>query len=69
MGLVMLVIQPGIGWCLANPAAMFCVKSGGKSEVRKGPRGEYGVCILRDGRVVDEWTYFRAMNGKRGNIR
>lgn len=54
---------------LANPAAVFCVKSGGKSEVRKGPRGEYGVCILPDGRVVEEWTYFWAMNGKRGSSR
>ena len=39
-------------------------KSGGKSEIRKGPRGQYGVCLLPDGRVVDEWAYFRAMRGK-----
>jgi len=51
---------------LANPASVFCVQSGGKSEIRQGRRGQYGVCILPDGRVVDEWAYFRAMRGKAG---
>ena len=58
---VMLVISPQGAWALANPASVFCAKSGGKSEIRKGPRGQYGVCRLPDGRVVDEWAYFRAM--------
>jgi putative hemolysin len=39
-----------------NPASVFCVQSGGKSEIRNGPRGQYGVCRLPDGRVVDEWA-------------
>jgi uncharacterized protein len=60
-----LVISPQRAWALANPASVFCAKSGGKSEIRKGPRGQYGVCRLPDGRVVDEWAYFRAMKGKR----
>jgi uncharacterized protein len=51
---------------LANPAAVFCVKSGGKSEIRNGPRGQYGVCRLPTGRVVDEWAYYRRMRGKAG---
>jgi putative hemolysin len=51
---------------LANPASVFCVQSGGKSEIRKGPRGQYGVCRLPDGRVVEEWAYFRQMKGKAG---
>ena len=49
---------------LANPASVFCVKSGGKSEIRTGPRGQYGVCRLPNGRVVEEWSYFRRMKGK-----
>jgi hypothetical protein len=49
----------------ANPASVFCAKSGGKTEIRKGPRGQYGVCRLPNGRVVDEWAYFRAMRAKR----
>lgn len=60
-----LVISPERAWALANPASVFCAQSGGKSEIRKGPRGQYGVCRLPDGRVVDEWAYFRAMKGKR----
>jgi uncharacterized protein len=56
-----LVTGPQSAWALANPASVFCAKSGGKSEIRKGPRGQYGVCLLPDGRVVDEWAYFRTM--------
>jgi putative hemolysin len=62
----MLVISPQRGWALANPASVFCVQSGGKSEIRKSARGQYGVCRLPDGRVVEEWAYFRAMKGSRG---
>jgi putative hemolysin len=51
-------------WALANPASVFCVQSGGKSEIRNGARGQYGVCILPDGRVVEEWAYYRAMKGR-----
>ena len=60
----MLAMSPPGAWALANPASVFCAKSGGKSEIRKGPRGQYGVCRLPDGRVVDEWAYFRAMRGR-----
>jgi uncharacterized protein len=59
-----LMMSPQRAWALANPASVFCAKSGGKSEMRNGPRGQYGVCRLPDGRVVDEWAYFRAMRGK-----
>jgi uncharacterized protein len=62
----MLIVGPQSVWALANPASVFCAKSGGKSEIRKGPRGQYGVCRLPDGRVVEEWAYFRAMRGSRG---
>ena len=59
-----LLATPQSAWALANPASVFCAKSGGKTEIRNGPRGQYGVCRLPDGRVVDEWEYFRAMRGK-----
>ncbi len=52
-----------------RPGCEVAVKSGGKSGMRKGPRGVYGVCRLPDGRVVEEWTYFREMEGKTGNAR
>jgi uncharacterized protein len=62
---VAILMAPQSAWALANPASVFCAKSGGKTEIRKGPRGQYGVCRLPDGRVVDEWAYFRAMRAKR----
>jgi putative hemolysin len=65
--LAMLAIWPEGAWALANPASVFCVQSGGKSEIRNGPRGQYGVCIFPDGRAVEEWAYFRQMKGKSGN--
>ena len=55
----LLLVGQENAWALANPASVFCAKSGGKSEIRKGPRGQYSVCKLPDGRVVDEWAYFR----------
>ena len=61
-----LIMGPQSAWALANPASVFCAKSGGKSEIRRGPRGQYGVCLLPDGRVVDEWAYYRRMRGRTG---
>jgi putative hemolysin len=61
--LAVLIAAPA-AFALANPASVFCVQSGGKSEIRTGAKGQYGVCRLPDGRVVDEWAYFRAMKGK-----
>jgi putative hemolysin len=65
--LAMLAMVPEKAWSLANPASVFCVQSGGRSEIRTGPRGQYGVCRLPDGRVVDEWSYYRAMKRKGGS--
>ncbi|WP_207547906.1 DUF333 domain-containing protein [Mycolicibacterium mucogenicum] len=44
-----------------NPASVYCEKTmGGVSENRKDAQGnEYGVCLLPDGRVVDEWELYR----------
>jgi putative hemolysin len=64
--LALLAIFPERAWALANPASVFCVQSGGKSEIRNGARGQYGVCIFPDGRVEEEWAYFRKMKGKAG---
>lgn len=48
---------------MANPASEFCVKQGGKSEIKKDKVGnEYGVCHLPDGTAVEEWEYFRQHN-------
>ncbi len=47
---------------MANPASEYCIKKGGKLEIRKGEHGEAGYCHLPDGRVVEEWALFRAEN-------
>ena len=67
--LAALLLCPERVWALANPASVFCAQSGGKSEIRKGPRGQYGVCRLPDGSVVDEWAYYRKMHGMTGGTR
>jgi len=63
----LLALYPQRASALANPASVFCAQSGGKSEIRKNARGQYGVCRLPDGRVVDEWKYFRQMKEKAGH--
>jgi putative hemolysin len=45
---------------LANPAAVFCVEQGGRSEIRTADDGsQTGMCILPDGTEVDDWDYYR----------
>jgi len=46
---------------LANPASVFCVQTGGRSEIVQTARGaQLGICILPGGEIVEEWAYFRA---------
>jgi len=67
IGVVLLALTAsGSAWALANPASVFCAQSGGKTEIRNGAHGQYGVCRLPDGRVVEEWSYYRQMKGKGG---
>ncbi|MDR0788529.1 MAG: DUF333 domain-containing protein [Gemmatimonadota bacterium] len=44
---------------LANPASVYCVEQGGTVEVREEAAGQAGYCHLADGRVVEEWAFFR----------
>ena len=47
---------------IANPAAVYCTQQAGtKYEIRTNSTdgSQYGVCILPDGTVCDEWAYFR----------
>lgn len=53
--------SPAVG--TTNPASEFCVKQGGKLEMKKDKDGgEYALCHLPDGTVVEEWSYFRQHN-------
>lgn len=48
---------PKVG--IANPASVFCIQQGGKLRIVKAAQGEHAMCILADGREVEEWEYFR----------
>ena len=54
------VTTPASG--IANPAAVYCTQqTGTKYEIRTNSSdgSQYGVCILQDGTVCDEWAYYR----------
>jgi putative hemolysin len=45
---------------MPNPASVYCVEQGYKSEIRTAADGsQSGVCIFPDGSECDEWAYFR----------
>lgn len=44
---------------MANPASVFCVQKGGQLHPMHNAGGEYALCQLPDGRIVEEWAYFR----------
>jgi len=54
--------EPAVG--MANPASVHCFKAGGRVEIRKEAAGDVGYCHLPDGRVIEEWKFFRAAQGK-----
>lgn len=45
---------------MPNPASVYCAEQNGKLEIRRGPDGESGYCHLPDGRVIEEWEFFRS---------
>jgi putative hemolysin len=47
-----LAFAPPPAWALPNPASVFCVKSGGKSECVKGP----AVCTVSVGFPMAAWS-------------
>ena len=49
----------------SNPASDYCVKQGGKSIIVKSSKGDYGVCMLKDGTAMEEWEYYRQNNTPR----
>lgn len=45
---------------MANPAAVYCVEQGGDPQLKKTVDGEVGYCHFADGRVVEQWDFYRA---------
>jgi putative hemolysin len=54
--------SPTTQLALANPASVFCTQSGGQLVMRQTSAGTKGYCLLKDGRSLDEWEYFRQMH-------
>jgi putative hemolysin len=45
---------------LANPASVYCVNHGGRSEIRTASdSSQTGYCIFANGKECEEWAYFR----------
>jgi len=45
---------------LANPASEFCIKNGGKIEMRIDSQGgQFGICHLPDGTECEEWAFLK----------
>ncbi len=50
---------------IANPASEYCIKMGGKLEMKTDEnRGQFGICYLPDGTDCEEWALFRGECGK-----
>ncbi|BEU04452.1 hypothetical protein OAG1_32520 [Agarivorans sp. OAG1] len=45
---------------MANPASVYCVEQGGDPQIKKTAEGEVGYCHFTDGRVVEQWDFYRA---------
>ncbi|MCG3863661.1 MULTISPECIES: DUF333 domain-containing protein [unclassified Photobacterium] len=46
----------------ANPASVYCEEQGGKLEMKQEEKGTVGYCHLADGKVVEEWAFYRENN-------
>ena len=51
---------------IPNPASVFCAKMGGRSVIATLPDGgAIGLCYLPNRKIVEEWTLFRMLNGRK----
>lgn len=49
---------------MANPAAVYCQKIGGRLDIVKEPAGETGYCTLPGGERIEEWALYRRDNAQ-----
>ena len=45
---------------IPNPASQYCLQVGGKHHVKSNASGQTGYCRLPDGRLVNEWEFYRS---------
>ena len=59
-------ILPLNAGAIPNPASVFCGTMGGRSVMAKLPDGGViGLCYLPNKKIVEEWTLFRMLKGKK----
>jgi uncharacterized protein len=59
-------LSPGTAHAMANPASVFCGTMNGQTVVAKLPEGgEIGLCYLPGKKIVEEWTLFRMLDGRK----
>jgi len=51
---------PGEGAQLANPASVYCEENGGTFTPVETEAGTAGYCNFSDGRLCEEWAFFRS---------
>lgn len=52
---------------IPTPASLYCIKKGGTlSMTHTEKKGDIGYCHLPDGRVVEEWTFFKQNKHSQG---
>ncbi len=57
---------PSVAVAMANPASVFCTEMGGRSVLARLPSGdEIGLCYLPKRKIIEEWTLYRMLGGKR----
>lgn len=44
---------------IANPASENCINNGGTLSIVNGVEGQVGMCTFPNGKVCEEWAYFR----------
>lgn len=58
------VAMPTTAQAMANPAAVFCARMGGRSVIATvSDGGQVGLCYLPGKKIVEEWTLLRMFNG------
>ncbi|WP_442756180.1 DUF333 domain-containing protein [Methylocystis sp. JAN1] len=50
---------------IKSPASDYCHSLGGRIERRNGLHGQYRLCQLPDGRVTEEWRFYRSEHGEK----
>ena len=61
---------PAVAEAMPNPASVFCVTMGGHAVIAALPDGgAIRLCYLSNKRVVEEWTLFRMLHGKKPSPR